>query len=690
MSRKKEFNQGLEVGIRISEELMKQKVEENYILMSKIERLASTHEGLKEVIQQVLNYNEAEAIEKYYGICVGLSPRDLPEAEKIILLNVLATLYINTDELNQYQKCFFSNLKHYLQLFDYSPDTKYKFENIENVRDLDFQIIILKCIREFLFLRDCDFSFIDEYEELFDVFDIKQKRVRQIDDMIDLTYYLFNESGIIEMYGNHIPINMSESNDEEGNPDIILKKQVVDRKIIIEENEAMYFENQAIFIRANIECKGKIVFQNCQLHYCESNNLCQIIMGSNSYIEFKNCVIRCHGINKDNYDTKKYFMVCNEYGDWNEATFAISNCIFVEASNFLYTQGGRKLYIDKSEFIDSYALFNYMGREAVISNCFISLYKIPSYYETIIENKKNDLGPIFSINDAKYYNCNFEGNEETVCNIDDNNLGCDLIRYASEVNSCKFIKLNNAISSSKIMSCKFEQCKNVYVGNDFRISLSMSRKEKYISDCLFIKCSKILALGKDAVVEKCQFLECFDTLIIAESKSRIISCEFYNITVSNKTDDLRFSWYGMSGIDGTAILLEGQKGHESIEIRNCEFNGIKIGDDAYLIEVSSYVKLDKRIGHIEKCKFINVSNAGGDLFKNSYNYYGLFNKRYTEEGLCWGYMGMPKIMKGNGICEAFSIKEYDTYGKSIGTSDEIGEGISGKVTRYIQQEAFIV
>ena len=689
MSKKKEFNQGLEVGIRISEEFMKQKVEENHILMEKMNHLTLTHEGLNESIQQILNYNEEEAIERYYGICNRLSPKDLPEAEKYILLDVLATIFVNSDDLNRDQKQFFSNVKRYVQLSNYNPNTKYDFEKIENVRDLDFQMIIFKCIREFLFLKYCDFSFVEEYEELFDVFDIKTKRVRNIDDIIDLTFYMFGKSGIVEMYGSHTLINSYDLGSGEDTPDIRLKKEIINKKIIINKNEEIVFKNKAIYFRADIECDGKIVFENCHLHYYEPDITSQMFIGSNSIIEFNNCTMKSYMLNEvDSYRDRKYFIVYkgSSYSGCNKVD--VHNCIFDEASYFLNCEEGKRLRLNKNELINSYALFKYRGDDSVITNCYISCKKIPEYIKSNINNIPHELNAILDINSAKYMNCCFIGAEEFIHSNGDD-YGCDLIEGAKEILNCTFINLNNYIYAPKLVACIFENCRNVYDGN--AIFSIVSSKEKHISDCLFNKCSKILAVGENAIIEQCQFVECEKALISAKGKCTIDSCGFYNIAIS---EDLnkgfgRIGCKGMYGIAGTAILLNGRKGSDRADIKNCEFNGIKVEDEAYLIEIDAYEKLSNYIGLIDNCKLINVHNESGDLCKKTYHYYGIFNKRHIETGL-YIPSNFENYNKGDGICNTVPLKEIDIYGKPIGASKDVVEGISGKIARYIYQDALVV
>ena len=157
---KKDFNQGIQAGLRISEELLSKEAKAMDYLNTKIDGMSLAHEEMKNAVNNILEFHTKDALEKYYGICNALSPKELQEAERKVLLDVLSTLAFQIDNFNKAQKLYLANLKHYLELVEYNPNVNYDFELIDNIRDLDSQEIILKCIREFMFLEEEDFTFV--------------------------------------------------------------------------------------------------------------------------------------------------------------------------------------------------------------------------------------------------------------------------------------------------------------------------------------------------------------------------------------------------------------------------------------------------------------------------------------------------------------------------------------------------
>ena len=162
---KKDFNQGIQTGLRISEELLNKEAKAMDYLKNKIDGMALAQEEVKNAVNNILEFHTKDALEKYYGICNALSPKDLEEPEKKVLLDILSTLAFQIDNFNKSQKIYLSNLKHYLELVEYNPNVNYNLELIENIRDLDSQEIILKCVREFMFLENEDFSFEESIED---------------------------------------------------------------------------------------------------------------------------------------------------------------------------------------------------------------------------------------------------------------------------------------------------------------------------------------------------------------------------------------------------------------------------------------------------------------------------------------------------------------------------------------------
>lgn len=200
---KKSYNSGLETGIKLSEEIVSKDAKALERLSMQIDNMCDKQDKFKYAIERIMEVQNSNAVQEYYDICLEKKPCDLPDAEKEVLMHVLSTLAFNMSNYNEYQKDYLANIKGHMRIETYTPVTDYNFELLDNIRDLDNQEVIVRCIREFLFLLNYDNSFEDDYEELFDCFSVKKKTIRKIDETIFLTYQIFGVSGIVEMYGNH-------------------------------------------------------------------------------------------------------------------------------------------------------------------------------------------------------------------------------------------------------------------------------------------------------------------------------------------------------------------------------------------------------------------------------------------------------------------------------------------------------
>ncbi|MCH5255958.1 MAG: hypothetical protein J1D87_01645 [Lachnospiraceae bacterium] len=693
MSKKKSFNEGLASGIKIAEDIMKKEAKAMDYLANKIDSVESKQDDIRKAVNNILEYQNSKAVEEYYGICNKLSPNsELQDEEKHVLLDVLATLAYNSENFNdnKAQKSYFLNLKHYIQLTDYNPNTAYNYEFIENIRDLDSQEIILKCIREFLFLENFDFSFVEDYKDVFEYFSIKDKKICQMDRMIDITYYLFGEDGIIEMYGDHVMARQhifddEDNSDENGEVEITLEKLIITDVINISENEEKLFENKAIYFRGNVECKGRLIFRNCQLFYYEKGVISQIHMASSSYIELDTCVIRGLGVNN-----QEYFISGSGYSS------KIVKCIFEEAAYFMENTRYEMMQIEECEILNCWSLIkaDTYNVKSSINKCFILCEKEPSYIDEEFLNNCSVRVNLFKISNCIIFGCRMVGNNDFVYDFNDdkivgvvqlyehlkNNMknrkvSGVLFSHAAEITNCTFENINMHISAIKIVGCKFKNCRNII---DNFLDVGSGVKTEVVKDCLFHKCKKILnSEYYSVIIQDCQFSECIGYLIRVGDNSRIESCQFYNIKISEDYN--------------TAISINGTENYASSSVVKCEFNGLK-ANDGYLIKVDATKKIKPIIASLEHCTLKNACTLrkSGAVIKSSYYYYGLFDKKHIEQGIStYDLNGFSNIPNEGGECLDYTLKETDVYGNKIGADENVKPGISGKTTNAIYHEELV-
>ena len=89
---KKSFNEGMKSGIRLSEGIVIRDTDAVNKMHEKLENITGDTRELKELVEKVIKNQEDFEIEKLFGIIKTLSPDDLEEEEKIVLLQILVDI----------------------------------------------------------------------------------------------------------------------------------------------------------------------------------------------------------------------------------------------------------------------------------------------------------------------------------------------------------------------------------------------------------------------------------------------------------------------------------------------------------------------------------------------------------------------------------------------------------------------
>lgn len=219
MSSKDDFNQGVSVGLRVNNEVLKQETAALDYLKSKMDLLGKGQDIMSTAVKALIEDSDVQAVERIYGIVNQSTPKDLKEHEQKILLSVLATL--GKLSINANQQSFFNNLRHYLDLKGYIPDVNYDFENLDKLDSLKAIKEIAKCTRIFLFLEDNTINSIYIHDE--DLYShLELRRYGEIDAAIEILYFLFGVEGLTEIYGHE-------------KETVILEKEVIVEKPVEEK-----------------------------------------------------------------------------------------------------------------------------------------------------------------------------------------------------------------------------------------------------------------------------------------------------------------------------------------------------------------------------------------------------------------------------------------------------------------------
>lgn len=546
------------------------------------------------------------------GIGKQSNIKDLSDRERVILGGILYYLgsnneYIPSDNQKKYAHIILSYLGVDGQEINLSS-------SIESIRNIDSKKKILMCCMEYLFLYNTDLSYLDNFNTLYEEFDFGHKTINEIKNIISNTYQLRGVQGFIDKY-NQInkmdedsflfDIHIPETIEEEVN----LEEITIDQGIYISENEEKIISYKEIHIIAYIHCNGRLVFENCYIHYNEEDISQQIIVSEGAQLIFNNCII------DDCNKMKRYFIEAEKGSNITFYDCKLSDCAY-----FIKCNTTQNLIFDKCEINNPSELFIYgITVSGKISEC--KLYFTKSVYKafpdavkntsiicleennkehSFIINATNVIGSdeyykeyhpvfIFYISDADYEGCIFQ-----------NLHGTSIVGYHS-IKNCQFIDCLKPILASQqsstpasVLNCVFDGCHEaILIWQDDYASFRGSKKYIF-SNCHFNDCDgKLLSALKIAEGKNVQLTDIEVTL-----------CEFNKCRIEDE--------------DRSLILFDELLGF--FDIHKCLFNDIKL-KNAFLVSTKVYVKPPKPPGKISDCTFkaCKTNNSKGII--NEYGEY---------------------------------------------------------------------
>lgn len=210
MGKKQAYNEGVASGIKVAQKVIEREVEAMNYIKSKIDLIVEGHDEMSAVVNQLIDDANENAIARIFEICNETMPRDLVDHEKIVMLDILATL--SSVGLNDRQRKYYNNLRHHLNIQGYKPNANFDFEKIESLESVRAIKVIAKAVRIFLYLQECNMDGIYRHEEdLFSHFELRS--FGEIDAQIELLACLFGEDGLIEIYGDFGETGKSKEKD---------------------------------------------------------------------------------------------------------------------------------------------------------------------------------------------------------------------------------------------------------------------------------------------------------------------------------------------------------------------------------------------------------------------------------------------------------------------------------------------
>lgn len=622
MSKKYEYyKDGLTRGLKLSEAIINKEYEAMQYLEKKLDIMGEKQEEVQHAVSDILEYQTTLAAEKYYDICNELSPSDLECEERKVLLNILSSVSMICEHYSDYQKMYITNLRNYIQVRDFAPVIEYNYELIDNIRDLDNQVIILKCLREFLFLENMNFSFAfnEKYEKIFENFSVKTKRIKEIDDMIELTYNIFGVFGIIDMYGSHNmeDINVYEGINEEECDTSRTTDYVTEGTVFRIRNEKINWAADILdIVNCALENSANIIeFSNCILLLNTAESQTSIILSNNDLVVFDKCEL-VFGNSYIEYQSNEA-LVCKE-----GAEVRIENSVLKFPHYFVSIRGNDvSVNISDSELLSCRENVvresgNFSGVRLNIDESKIEINKVRDFRTVFdvptfnMKNSKvkeikrdtiNDRGMFSSAKEGVVTNCYFE------------NLSKSIEVRNGQIINCTFFDCKYIISACKeIKKCYFEHCHSIFKEN-----------VHCVTECIFNKCFFVYDYyAKDVMISKCYFVNIRGGIARSLEGGMIKDCEFLSVLIGEKDYRNHVNTYGK---EPSMIYISRKK----VTVQNCLFQDIDVCD-GFIFEPSSSENLGILLC-ISNSKFENcISRRPDGLFIKTVESVYRLNPQYVS------------------------------------------------------------
>lgn len=281
---KKSSNEGIKIGIRLSEEIVRRDTDALSKIHEKFEKMIGDTRELKESVEEVIKNQENFEIEKLFGIIKTLSPNDLEKEEKIILLQILVDISKRYGS-NSAQKEFLKNLILYfgINLEDSLKENDFK-STIDNIDSKKVEKIMYKIIKEYLYLENDNNNYGNKYDEYLSLFVNGVVDNKNIENEIELKVVIFGEEILYQQflkYSYNFEENKQKNREEEKEnwyldkekkENIEISRECAElyfgRKLddyIESNNYIICFENRKLFSINKKSLERKIIFKNLKL-----------------------------------------------------------------------------------------------------------------------------------------------------------------------------------------------------------------------------------------------------------------------------------------------------------------------------------------------------------------------------------------------------------------------------------------
>lgn len=285
---RKDFNKGMEAGARPFEDKFRQTAQREKEWKETFE---GKFDNIRETNEAILDEMESREKEKFYKLHTIVDIRDLEKGDRETLLSLLFTLGETQEEVTELQQLFLRSVKKYLENEEDKKPTKWSvlkdgdWSVVESIYGIDETKAIAQAVMEFLFLGyGSHEAYMEEYEDLFECFNLNKKGFGEIREQIDLICRGTGLQGLAEMYG-YVPkentgnviggvdseerIGTNEQHGTHGKLEDFRIAEIIN----VVSGEVKTFENQKLIFANQIKVENaKLVFKNCDISIDEENS----------------------------------------------------------------------------------------------------------------------------------------------------------------------------------------------------------------------------------------------------------------------------------------------------------------------------------------------------------------------------------------------------------------------------------
>lgn len=172
----------------------------------------------------------------------------------------------NNADSNELQKDYINNILTKLEIT--SPQQDITLDAISQIQASSKQLFLLSLFSEYAYLGVNSFSFLDDYEDLFENFRFNKKDIAKIQSAIEAEIKIRGIKGLVRKYEKPIDFQKKENS----------INQEVDALFVIDEEKKVFFDNNCFNPRFKV---GKLLFDLGTKKLQIANNLLKPILDKN-------------------------------------------------------------------------------------------------------------------------------------------------------------------------------------------------------------------------------------------------------------------------------------------------------------------------------------------------------------------------------------------------------------------------